>query len=50
MLQNVSRSNGATLTTTRCPIRIDGQRLTSPKGAPQIGADTATIQRDFQLS
>ena len=50
MLQHVSRANGATLTTTRCPIRIDGQRLTSPKGAPQIGADTTTIRRDFQLS
>lgn len=26
--------------TTRCPIRIDGRRLTSPRAAPRLGADT----------
>jgi crotonobetainyl-CoA:carnitine CoA-transferase CaiB-like acyl-CoA transferase len=49
MLQQVSRPNGATLTTTRCPIRIDGARLKSSKGAPTIGADTQSIQHDFDL-
>jgi crotonobetainyl-CoA:carnitine CoA-transferase CaiB-like acyl-CoA transferase len=49
MVQTVQRPNGAQLQTTRCPIRIDGQRLTTPKGAPTIGADNATIRRDFDL-
>jgi crotonobetainyl-CoA:carnitine CoA-transferase CaiB-like acyl-CoA transferase len=49
MVQTVQRPNGAQLQTTRCPIRIDGQRLTTPKGAPTIGADNATIRHDFDL-
>lgn len=49
MVQTVQRPNGAQLQTTRCPIRIDGQRLTAAKGAPTIGADNATIRHDFDL-
>jgi CoA:oxalate CoA-transferase len=49
MVQTVQRPNGAQLQTTRCPIRIDGQRLTAVKGAPTIGADNATIRHDFDL-
>lgn len=49
MVQTVQRPNGAQLQTTRCPIRIDGQLLTTPKGAPTIGADNATIRHDFDL-
>jgi CoA:oxalate CoA-transferase len=49
MTQRVSRANGATLETTRCPIRIDGARLTSPVGAPRVGEHTAEIAREFEL-
>jgi crotonobetainyl-CoA:carnitine CoA-transferase CaiB-like acyl-CoA transferase len=49
MVQTVQRPNGAQLQTTRCPIRIDGQRLTAAKGAPTIGADNANIRHDFDL-
>jgi crotonobetainyl-CoA:carnitine CoA-transferase CaiB-like acyl-CoA transferase len=49
MTQRVSRSNGATLETTRCPIRIDGERLTSPIGAPKVGEHTEEIAREFEL-
>ncbi|MCX6015841.1 MAG: CaiB/BaiF CoA-transferase family protein [Chloroflexales bacterium] len=49
MVQTVQRPNGAQLQTTRCPIRIDGQLLTTTKGAPTIGADNATIRHDFDL-
>ena len=49
MVQTVQRPNGAQLQTTRCPIRIDGQRLKAAKGAPTIGADNATIRHDFDL-
>lgn len=50
MTQHVSRANGARLETTRCPIRIDGQVLTSPLGAPKVGEHTATIANEFHMS
>lgn len=49
MTQEVRRANGASLTTTRCPIRIDGARLTSPRGAPKIGEDNAALGSEFGL-
>ena len=49
MLQQVSRTNGATLTTTRCPIRIDGELLTSSVGAPTIGEHNTVIAQEFNL-
>jgi CoA:oxalate CoA-transferase len=47
MLQTVTRTNGVGYETTRCPIRIDGQRLYSRKGSPAIGEHTAAIQEEF---
>ena len=49
MTQEVTRANGASLLTTRCPIRVDGAILTSGRGAPTIGEQTAQIERDFAL-
>ena len=49
MIQEVSRPNGASLRTTRCPIRIDGETYKSPKGSPRIGEDTEAIGLEFQL-
>ena len=49
MIQQVSRSNGASLTTTRCPIRIDGEILKSPVGAPKIGEHNSLIESEFDL-
>jgi crotonobetainyl-CoA:carnitine CoA-transferase CaiB-like acyl-CoA transferase len=43
MTQTVQRRNGASLETTRCPIRIDGRILTSSRGAPGVGEDNATV-------
>ncbi len=37
------------LFTTRCPIRFDRKKLTSNKPAPDLGADTATIIKEFGL-
>ena len=34
---------------TRCPIRVDGQLLTSVKGAPSLGEHTASIIKEFDL-
>ncbi|MFT4037050.1 MAG: CaiB/BaiF CoA-transferase family protein [Thermomicrobiales bacterium] len=43
MTQTVHRRNGATLETTRCPIRVDGRLLTSGRGAPVVGEDSEAI-------
>lgn len=43
MIQTVQRRNGASLETTRCPIRIDGQLLTSSRGAPTVGEDNVAV-------
>jgi len=47
MLQTVRRGNGTTYRTTRCPIRIDGQRLYSEKGSPDLGEDTDRITAEL---
>jgi CoA:oxalate CoA-transferase len=47
MTQTITAPDGATLTTTRCPIRIDGVPLTSPRAAPRLGADRAAIDGDL---
>jgi len=47
MIQEVRRDNGAALVTTRCPIRVDGGILTSPRGAPQIGEHTDAIVQEL---
>ncbi len=50
MDQKVSTSGGSTLRTTRCPIRIDGQKLYSAKSAPLAGENTEAINEEFELS
>jgi CoA:oxalate CoA-transferase len=47
MTQQVSRANGASLLTTRCPIRVDGKILTSPLGAPKVGEHNAEVREEF---
>ncbi|HET7099942.1 MAG TPA: CaiB/BaiF CoA-transferase family protein [Terriglobia bacterium] len=49
MLQSVSRSNGACLLTTRCPIRVDGEVYKSGLGAPKVGQHTGQIVQEFGL-
>lgn len=46
MTQPVTR-RGTTLTTTRSPIRIDGQVLVSDKAAPTLGEDDAAVRAEF---
>jgi CoA:oxalate CoA-transferase len=46
MFQTVRRSNGTTYRTTRCPIRIDGERLFADEGSPDLGEDTERIQAE----
>lgn len=43
MVQEVNMTDGFKYRTTRCPIRIDGELLTSAKGSPKLGEDNETI-------
>ncbi|SFH24748.1 CaiB/BaiF CoA transferase family protein [Pedobacter insulae] len=47
MIQNVAMIDGYQYKTTRCPIRIDGELLTSSKGSPKLGQDNEAIIREF---
>ncbi|MGF2411055.1 CaiB/BaiF CoA transferase family protein [Ferruginibacter sp.] len=45
----VKTNNGLAITTTRCPIRVDGKSLISDKGAPQLGQHNDAIEKQFEL-
>ena len=45
----VKTSNGLSVKTTRCPIRVDGKLLNSSKGAPVLGEDNDEIDKQFGL-
>ncbi len=47
MTQDVTRSNAASLATTRCPIRIDGALLTASRGSPHIGEHNNDIEESL---
>jgi CoA:oxalate CoA-transferase len=49
MLQTLKDGPGIEILTTRIPIRLDGDLLTSERLAPQVGQHTETIQREFGL-
>jgi len=48
MEQTVQRRTGTTYRTTRCPITIDGRRLYSKLGSPDLGEHTAKIREEFE--
>lgn len=50
MTQSVQLKSGAKLQTLRCPIRIDGERLFSAKGAPKIGEDNQHILQELEVT
>ena len=49
MEMEVKTGSGISLTTTRCPIKVDGQYLVSPVGAPFLGEHTQEINSEFAL-
>lgn len=49
LVQEVQGDGGARLSTTRCPVRIDGAVLKSPRAAPRLGADTAAVAARYAL-
>jgi CoA:oxalate CoA-transferase len=46
----VKTSNGLSVTTTRCPIRVDGEIALSERGAPLLGEHNGDIERQFALN
>lgn len=50
MTQEVTRKNGTSLITTRCPIRIDGQIFTSTVGSPELGEDNNSIMKELLIN
>ena len=46
---SVARPGGTRITTTRCPIRLNGNRLSSGKAAPALGEATTRIQKEMAL-
>jgi crotonobetainyl-CoA:carnitine CoA-transferase CaiB-like acyl-CoA transferase len=49
MLQTVARGDGTPVRTTRSPLRIDGARAASPRGAPRVGEHSDAIRKEFDL-
>lgn len=47
MEQPLHMKDGSTVITTRCPIRINGQRLFADRPAPVTGEHNKTITREF---
>lgn len=45
----VKTSNGLSVKTTRCPIRVDGKILTSDVGAPLLGEHNQQIDEQMEL-
>lgn len=49
MEQRITTGNGKEIITTRCPIRINGERLFSHIPAPELGAHNKKIIEAFEL-
>ncbi len=50
MDQEVETIKNEKVRTTRCPIRIDHQRIFASKSAPKVGEHTAIINQEFNLN
>ncbi len=47
MLQTVTREDAVSIGTTRCPVRVNGQRPSGQRAAPRVGEHTAEIRAEF---
>lgn len=50
MTQDVQLDDGKTIVMLKSPLRFNGERTTSSRPAPGLGANTAQIQADFHLT
>ncbi|WP_075601701.1 CaiB/BaiF CoA transferase family protein [Saccharicrinis aurantiacus] len=49
MDQKLSLDTGEQIHTTRCPIRLNDEKIFAPKPAPRVGQDTDAITKEFNL-
>jgi crotonobetainyl-CoA:carnitine CoA-transferase CaiB-like acyl-CoA transferase len=49
MEMEVKTTSGLNVRTTRCPIRVDGELLSSEIGAPLLGEHNEVIDRQFGI-
>ncbi len=47
MLQTVTREDHVSIGTTRCPVRVNGERPKGGRAAPLVGEHTARIRAEF---
>ncbi len=50
MDQKLQLDTGEEIHTTRCPIRLNDERLFASKPAPRVGQDTEAITKEFNLN
>jgi CoA:oxalate CoA-transferase len=50
MEQTITTKDGKQMITTRCPIRINGERLSSPIPAPQLGEHNSKIKSELFIN
>lgn len=50
MDQEIRLKDGTTIRTTRCPLRIDGQRIFNPRPAPGLGAHNRQIDAELEIA
>ena len=48
LTQEIENPEHGIMRTTRCPLRVDGEVLTSTRGAPALGADNEQILRGLE--
>ncbi|MBW4051438.1 MAG: CoA transferase [Proteobacteria bacterium] len=48
LTQQIENPRHGRMRTTRCPLRVDGEVLTSPRGAPSLGADNEEVLRRLE--
>lgn len=48
LTQDIVNPQHGVMRTTRCPLRVDGEVLRSPRGAPSLGADNEEILRRLE--
>ncbi len=48
-MEQTIHAEDKTIVTTRCPIRINGQRLTADKPAPQLGEQNEKIRKELEV-
>ncbi|WP_346238638.1 CaiB/BaiF CoA transferase family protein [Niabella insulamsoli] len=46
----VKTSNGISVKTTRCPVRVDGELLVNERGAPALGEHNSEIDELFEIA